>query len=109
MPVGEDIRGRLFNVVGESIDGIKQPEGKNSHPIHREAPNFDQLATSTEMLETGIKVVDLLCPYAKGGKIGLFGGAGVGKTVLIQELINTIAKQHGGKSKSHKQPLYLVR
>jgi F-type H+/Na+-transporting ATPase subunit beta len=98
MPVGEDIRGRLFNVVGESIDGIKQPEGKNSYPIHREAPAFDQLATSTEMLETGIKVVDLLCPYAKGGKIGLFGGAGVGKTVLIQELINNIAKQHGGLS-----------
>jgi F-type H+-transporting ATPase subunit beta len=98
MPVGEDIRGRLFNVVGESIDGIKQPEGKSTYPIHREAPAFDQLATSTEMLETGIKVVDLLCPYAKGGKIGLFGGAGVGKTVLIQELINNIAKQHGGLS-----------
>ncbi|MBK97988.1 MAG: F0F1 ATP synthase subunit beta [Balneola sp.] len=98
MPVGEDIRGRLFNVVGESIDGIKQPKRKNSYPIHREAPDFDQLATSTEMLETGIKVVDLLCPYAKGGKIGLFGGAGVGKTVLIQELINNIAKQHGGLS-----------
>jgi F-type H+-transporting ATPase subunit beta len=98
MPVGEDIRGRLFNVVGESIDGIKQPEGKNAYPIHRAAPEFDELATSTEMLETGIKVVDLLCPYAKGGKIGLFGGAGVGKTVLIQELINNIAKQHGGLS-----------
>lgn len=98
MPVGEDIRGRLFNVVGASIDGIPAPEGKNSYPIHRSAPDFDQLATSTEMLETGIKVVDLLCPYAKGGKIGLFGGAGVGKTVLIQELINNIAKQHGGLS-----------
>ncbi|SMO67559.1 F0F1 ATP synthase subunit beta [Gracilimonas mengyeensis] len=98
MPVGEDIRGRLFNVVGESIDGIDAPEGKDSYPIHRKAPAFDQLATSTEMLETGIKVVDLLCPYAKGGKIGLFGGAGVGKTVLIQELINNIAKQHGGLS-----------
>ena len=98
MPVGEDIRGRLFNVVGESIDGIKQPKGKNSYPIHRPAPHFDELATSAEMLETGIKVVDLLCPYAKGGKIGLFGGAGVGKTVLIQELINNIAKQHGGLS-----------
>ncbi|MEX0610104.1 MAG: F0F1 ATP synthase subunit beta [Balneolaceae bacterium] len=98
MPVGEDIRGRLFNVVGASIDGIPAPEGKKSYPIHRSAPDFDQLATSTEMLETGIKVVDLLCPYAKGGKIGLFGGAGVGKTVLIQELINNIAKQHGGLS-----------
>ncbi|MEX0721862.1 MAG: F0F1 ATP synthase subunit beta [Balneolaceae bacterium] len=98
MPVGEDIRGRLFNVVGASIDGIPAPEGKKSYPIHRSAPEFDQLATSTEMLETGIKVVDLLCPYAKGGKIGLFGGAGVGKTVLIQELINNIAKQHGGLS-----------
>lgn len=98
MPVGEDIRGRLFNVVGESIDGITPPEGKVSYPIHRPAPHYDELATSTEMLETGIKVVDLLCPYAKGGKIGLFGGAGVGKTVLIQELINNIAKQHGGLS-----------
>ena len=98
MPVGEDIRGRLFNVVGEAIDGIPKPEGKSSYPIHRPAPHFDELATSAEMLETGIKVVDLLCPYAKGGKIGLFGGAGVGKTVLIQELINNIAKQHGGLS-----------
>jgi len=98
MPVGEDILGRLFNVVGESIDGIQPPKGENRYPIHRPAPDFDQLATSTEMLETGIKVIDLLCPYAKGGKIGLFGGAGVGKTVLIQELINNIAKQHGGLS-----------
>ena len=98
MPIGEDIRGRLFNVVGEAIDGIDQPEGERRYPIHREAPKFEDLATSTEMLETGIKVIDLLCPYAKGGKIGLFGGAGVGKTVLIQELINNIAKQHGGLS-----------
>lgn len=98
MPVGEDIRGRLFNVVGEAIDGIKQPKGDNRYPIHREAPAFEDLIASTEMLETGIKVIDLLCPYAKGGKIGLFGGAGVGKTVLIQELINNIAKQHGGLS-----------
>lgn len=98
MPVGEDILGRLFNVVGEAIDGIQPPKGENRYPIHRPAPDFDQLATSTEMLETGIKVIDLLCPYAKGGKIGLFGGAGVGKTVLIQELINNIAKQHGGLS-----------
>lgn len=98
MPIGEDIRGRLFNIVGEAIDGIEAPKGKERYPIHRPAPEFTELATSTEMLETGIKVVDLLCPYAKGGKIGLFGGAGVGKTVLIQELINNIAKQHGGLS-----------
>jgi len=98
MPVGEDIRGRLFNVVGDAIDGIKQPEGKERYSIHRDAPKFEDLATSSEILETGIKVIDLLCPYAKGGKIGLFGGAGVGKTVLIQELINNIAKQHGGLS-----------
>ncbi|MEX1122863.1 MAG: F0F1 ATP synthase subunit beta [Balneolales bacterium] len=98
MPVGEDIRGRLFNVVGKSIDGIKSPKGDKSYPIHRPAPEFTELSASTEMLETGIKVIDLLCPYAKGGKIGLFGGAGVGKTVLIQELINNIAKQHGGLS-----------
>ena len=98
MPVGEDIRGRLFNVVGEAIDGINQPEGKERYSIHRDAPKFEDLATSSEILETGIKVIDLLCPYAKGGKIGLFGGAGVGKTVLIQELINNIAKQHGGLS-----------
>lgn len=98
IPIGEDIRGRLLNVVGESIDGIKPPKGDRRYSIHREAPKFEDLATSTEMLETGIKVIDLLCPYAKGGKIGLFGGAGVGKTVLIQELINNIAKQHGGLS-----------
>lgn len=98
MPVGEDIRGRLFNVVGEAIDGMPAPKSNESYPIHRPAPHFSDLATSSEMLETGIKVVDLLCPYAKGGKIGLFGGAGVGKTVLIQELINNIAKQHGGLS-----------
>ena len=98
MPVGEDIRGRLFNIVGESIDGIEAPEGKDRYPIHRPAPKFEDLEASTEMLETGIKVVDLLCPYAKGGKIGLFGGAGVGKTVLIMELINNIAKAHSGLS-----------
>ncbi len=98
MPVGEDIRGRLFNVVGESIDGIEPPKGEERYPIHRPAPDFEDLATTTEMLETGIKVIDLLCPYAKGGKTGLFGGAGVGKTVLIQELINNIAKGHGGLS-----------
>lgn len=98
MPVGEDIRGRVFNVVGEPVDGIEAPKGDRRYPIHRPAPDFDELATSTEMLETGIKVIDLLCPYAKGGKTGLFGGAGVGKTVLIQELINNIAKGHGGLS-----------
>ena len=98
MPIGEDIKGRLFNIIGDTIDGIPQPEGKERYPIHRPAPPFEELSTSTEMLETGIKVIDLLCPYAKGGKIGLFGGAGVGKTVLIQELINNIAKQHGGLS-----------
>ncbi|MDG5766401.1 F0F1 ATP synthase subunit beta [Balneolales bacterium ANBcel1] len=98
MPIGDDVRGRLFNIIGDAIDGIKQPEGKERYPIHRPAPSFEDLSTSSEMLETGIKVIDLLCPYAKGGKIGLFGGAGVGKTVLIQELINNIAKQHGGLS-----------
>lgn len=98
MPVGDDIMGRLFNIIGDAIDGIQQPEGKERYPIHRPALAFEQLSTSSEMLETGIKVIDLLCPYAKGGKIGLFGGAGVGKTVIIQELINNIAKQHGGLS-----------
>lgn len=98
MPTGEDIKGRLFNVVGEAIDGIKQPAGKTSLPIHRPAPKFEDLSTSTEVLYTGIKVIDLIEPYAKGGKIGLFGGAGVGKTVLIQELINNIAKAYSGLS-----------
>lgn len=98
MPTGEDIKGRLFNVIGEAIDGIPQPEGKNSLPIHRSAPKFEDLSTSTEVLYTGIKVIDLIEPYAKGGKIGLFGGAGVGKTVLIQELINNIAKAYSGLS-----------
>jgi F-type H+-transporting ATPase subunit beta len=98
MPVGEDIKGRLFNVVGEAIDGIPQPKGDRSLPIHRPAPKFEDLSTSTEVLYTGIKVIDLIEPYAKGGKIGLFGGAGVGKTVLIQELINNIAKAYSGLS-----------
>ncbi|GAA4830126.1 F0F1 ATP synthase subunit beta [Algivirga pacifica] len=98
MPVGDDIKGRLFNVVGEAIDGMKQPEGKQTAPIHRSAPKFDELSTSTEVLFTGIKVIDLLAPYTKGGKIGLFGGAGVGKTVLIMELINNIAKAYSGIS-----------
>ena len=98
MPIGEDIKGRLFNVIGEAIDGIEQPKGEKSLPIHRSAPKFEDLSTSTEVLFTGIKVIDLIEPYSKGGKIGLFGGAGVGKTVLIQELINNIAKGHGGLS-----------
>ena len=98
MPTGEEIRGRLFNVVGRAIDGLPQPKTEGTRPIHAEAPPFDQLATSVEMLETGIKVVDLIQPYARGGKIGLFGGAGVGKTVLIMELINNIAKAHEGLS-----------
>ena len=98
MPTGEDIRGRLFNVVGEAIDGIDQPENSKGLSIHRNAPKFEELSTSTEVLFTGIKVIDLLEPYVKGGKIGLFGGAGVGKTVLIQELINNIAKAYAGLS-----------
>ncbi len=98
MPTGEGVRGRLFNVVGQAIDGIPQPKSDGGLPIHRAAPKFEDLATSTEVLFTGIKVIDLLEPYAKGGKIGLFGGAGVGKTVLIQELINNIAKAYAGLS-----------
>ncbi|MEM6336912.1 MAG: F0F1 ATP synthase subunit beta [Bacteroidota bacterium] len=98
MPVGEAVRGRLFNVIGEAIDGLPQPKAEGTRPIHASPPSFDQLSTSVEMLETGIKVIDLLEPYARGGKIGLFGGAGVGKTVLIQELINNIAKSHDGMS-----------
>ncbi len=98
MPTGEAIRGRVFNVVGESIDGIGQLPTENGLPIHRESPKFEDLSTSSEILYTGIKVIDLIEPYSKGGKIGLFGGAGVGKTVLIQELINNIAKGHGGLS-----------
>ena len=98
VPTGDNIKGRLFNVVGEAIDGLPQPESKNRLPIHRSAPKFEDLSTSTEVLYTGIKVIDLIEPYAKGGKIGLFGGAGVGKTVLIQELINNIAKAYSGLS-----------
>jgi len=98
MPVGDDIRGRLFNVVGEAIDGLPQPEASERRAIHQSAPDYDNLAPSTEVLETGIKVIDMLEPYARGGKIGLFGGAGVGKTVLILELINNIAKEHEGLS-----------
>ena len=98
VPVGEATLGRIFNVLGQPIDEQDAPANVEYMPIHRKAPSFDEQATSTEMLETGIKVVDLLCPYQKGGKIGLFGGAGVGKTVLIQELIHNIATEHGGYS-----------
>ncbi len=98
VPVGENTLGRRFNVLGEPIDEIDPPTGVEYSPIHRKAPSFEEQSTSAEILETGIKVVDLLCPYQKGGKIGLFGGAGVGKTVLIQELIHNIATEHGGYS-----------
>ena len=98
VPVGEKTLGRMFNVLGEPIDNIEAPEVEEYAPIHRPAPKFVEQATEAEILETGIKVVDLLCPYQKGGKIGLFGGAGVGKTVLIQELIRNIATEHGGYS-----------
>ena len=98
VPVGENTLGRIFNVLGEPIDEKPAPTDVEYEPIHRKAPTFEEQATEAEMLETGIKVVDLLCPYQKGGKIGLFGGAGVGKTVLIQELITNIATEHGGYS-----------
>jgi len=98
MPAGEQIKGRMMNVIGQPIDGMGALEMEGSYPIHREAPKFDDLSTHKEMLATGIKVIDLLEPYMKGGKIGLFGGAGVGKTVLIMELINNIAKGHDGYS-----------
>ena len=98
VPVGEKTLGRIFNVLGEAIDNKEQPQVEAHLPIHRPAPTFEEQSTETEILETGIKVVDLLCPYQKGGKIGLFGGAGVGKTVLIQELIRNIATEHGGYS-----------
>ena len=98
VPVGENTLGRIFNVLGKPIDNKPAPDGVSYEPIHRPAPEFKEQSTETELLETGIKVVDLLCPYQKGGKIGLFGGAGVGKTVLIQELIRNIATEHGGYS-----------
>ena len=98
MPVGEQVKGRLFNVVGETVDGIGETSKEGGYSIHREAPAFDQISTSTEILFTGIKVIDLIEPYSKGGKVGLFGGAGVGKTVLIMELINNIAKGYAGLS-----------
>ena len=98
VPVGEACLGRVFNLLGQPMDGLPAPETQEDWPIHRPAPSYEDQQPATEILETGIKVVDLICPYAKGGKIGLFGGAGVGKTVLIMELINNVAKQHGGIS-----------
>ncbi len=98
MPTTEEIRGRLFNVIGKAIDGLGTVSRKNTYPIHRDPPKFENLSTQTEVLNTGIKVIDLIEPYSKGGKIGLFGGAGVGKTIIIQELINNIAKQYSGFS-----------
>ena len=98
VPVGRETLGRIFNVLGDTVDNGEDVKSEERWTIHRHAPSFDELSTSKEILETGIKVIDLICPYSKGGKIGLFGGAGVGKTVLIMELINNIAKQHGGLS-----------
>lgn len=98
VPVGRETLGRIFNVLGDAVDNIPTPETEERWEIHRAAPKYEDLSTSTEIFETGIKVIDLICPYSKGGKIGLFGGAGVGKTVLIMELINNIAKEHGGIS-----------
>jgi len=96
MPIGNQIKGRMMNVIGKSIDGMPELDMKGAYAIHREVPKFEDLVTNQEILFTGIKVIDLLEPYAKGGKIGLFGGAGVGKTVLIMELINNIAKSYNG-------------
>lgn len=98
VPVGDEALGRMFNVLGDPIDNLGEVKTSKTMPIHRVAPSFAEQQTSAEILETGIKVIDLLCPYARGGKVGLFGGAGVGKTVLMQELIHNIAKEHGGKS-----------
>ncbi len=98
VPVGKETLGRIFNVLGNAVDGSETPSTKEKYPIHRPAPKFTDQSTKTEILETGIKVIDLICPILKGGKVGLFGGAGVGKTVVIQELINNIAKAHGGVS-----------
>src|SRR5258706_1992322 len=98
VPVGRETLGRVLNVIGEPVDNLGPVNTKKRYPIHRAAPKFDEQSTTSEMFETGIKVIDLLEPYLKGGKIGLFGGAGVGKTVIIQELINNIAKKHGGYS-----------
>lgn len=98
VPVGRETLGRIFNVLGNAVDNLPAPETAERWDIHRPAPKYEELSSSTEILETGVKVIDLICPYSKGGKIGLFGGAGVGKTVLIMELINNIAKEHGGLS-----------
>jgi len=98
VPVGEETLGRIFDVLGNSIDGQETPKTEKRYPIHRSAPKFTELSTSTEILETGIKVIDLICPIVKGGKVGMFGGAGVGKTVVIMELIHNIASEHGGYS-----------
>ncbi len=98
VPVGQETLGRIFNVLGEAVDNKPQPQTEKRMPIHTKAPSYEEQATSAEILETGIKVIDLICPYTKGGKIGLFGGAGVGKTVLIQELISNVANEHGGIS-----------
>src|ERR1700722_10525181 len=98
VPVGKLTLGRIFNVLGEAVDGQENPKTEKKYPIHRHSPKFTDQSTKTEILETGIKVIDLICPILKGGKVGLFGGAGVGKTVIIQELINNIAKAHGGVS-----------
>ena len=98
VPVGRSTLGRIFNVLGDAVDNQPFDDSVDRWNIHRSAPSYSELSTSTEVLETGIKVIDLICPYSKGGKIGLFGGAGVGKTVLIMELINNISKQHGGLS-----------
>jgi len=98
VPVGPETLGRMYDVVGNTIDGLGESKTTKKYPIHRSAPPFSKQSTTSEILETGIKVVDLICPFLKGGKIGLFGGAGVGKTVLIQELIRNIAQEHGGYS-----------
>nr|MBA2254557.1 F0F1 ATP synthase subunit beta [Chloroflexota bacterium] len=98
VPVGPATLGRVFNVTGDAIDGKGDVEAESYHPIHRDAPSFDEQATATELFETGLKVIDLVAPFAKGGKIGVFGGAGVGKTVIIQELIRNVAQEHGGYS-----------
>ncbi len=98
VPVGEKTLGRIFNVLGQTVDGGKDIVNVEKHPIHKPAPSFEEQSTSTEIFETGIKVIDLICPFVKGGKVGLFGGAGVGKTVVIQELIHNIAQEHGGYS-----------
>ena len=98
VPVGKESLGRMFNVVGDAIDGLPAPKGTQRSPIHRKAPLFTEQSTKTEVFETGIKVIDLICPFIKGGKVGLFGGAGVGKTVVVMELIHNIAKVHGGVS-----------